>query len=313
MNENPAVPVIVSSLQDKLLLRSIPEGGFRDRPNGVYRTDATAWAAIVLDVLGPLELYRRTAQRLAKDQLSDGRVPIASLHPAVWWPTALSAIAWAGVDEFRVEKDRALQFILEVSGTTPAKIAGDPVGHDTTLRGWSWVEGTHSWIEPTALSMLALAAAGVTDHPRIQEGVRLLLNRQLPHGGWNYGNTTIFGRELHPMPESSGAALAALAGRVSQTEVTRSLSYLEGEVPHLRTPLSLGWGLLGLAAWDRWPSGAESLVHDCMAAQSRYGDYDTSTLCILLMATVEGLMPPTRRSLQAPQPEEESPASPEQS
>ena len=291
------IPATVSGLLDRILVRSLPEGGFADRPNGAYRTDATAWSAVALDVLGPRDLYERTARRLTEDQLQDGRVPIASGHPAVWWPTSLAAIAWAGVDAYRVQKDRALHFILQVSGTTPEKVAGDPVGHDTTLRGWSWVEGTHSWIEPTALGMLAIAAAGINDHPRSREAVRLLLNRQLPHGGWNYGNTTIFGRELHPMPESTGAALTGLAGLVSQAEVERSLSYLEGEVPRLRTPLSLGWGLLGLAAWQRWPPNGEDLIKKCLAAQSRYGEYDTTVLCILLMSAVEGLMPLSKKSI----------------
>lgn len=272
----------------ELQSRALPDGGILDRRNGAYRVDATAWAALVLDAMGSTQVYQAAAQRLCKDQMPDGRVSIDADHPEVWWPTMLAAIAWAGVDRYRTEKDRAVQFILQASGTNPTKDARDPVGHDTTLRGWSWVEGTHSWVEPTSLSLLALDAAGIHDHPRCEEAVRLLLNRQLPHGGWNYGNTAIFGRELHPMPESTGAALAGLAGRVVVGEVARSLEYLKGEVDRLRTPLSLGWSLLGLAAWNRWPSNGEALITDCLASQSRYGVYDTSLLCVLMMAAVEG-------------------------
>src|SRR5205823_8208613 len=68
----------------------------------------------------------------------------------------------------------------------------------------------------------------------------IFLDRQLPHGGWNYGNTLMFGKELHPMPESTGAALSGLAGMVDQDNVSRSLDYLQGEVDRLRTPISLG-------------------------------------------------------------------------
>jgi hypothetical protein len=116
----------------------------------------------------------------------------------------------------------------------------------------------------------------------------MMLDRQLPHGGWNYGNTTVYGRELHPMPESTGAALAGLAGQVEQGTVARSLDYLQGEVDRLRTPISLGWGLLGLAAWDGWPSNGAALVERCLANQARYGEYDTSALCLLLLAALEG-------------------------
>jgi hypothetical protein len=273
---------------ESLHSRALPDGGFADRRDGGYRTDATAWAAVVLDTLGPRPLYHQTAQRLAKDQLPDGRVPISSNHPDVWWPTAVAAVAWSGIDQYRIYKDRAVQLLLLASGTAPVKQAGDPVGHDSSLRGWSWVEGTHSWVEPTGLSLLALAAAGVAEHPRSKEAIRLLLNRQLPQGGWNYGNTTIFGRELHPMPESTGVALAAMAGLVPHQEVARSLDYLAGEIDRLRTPLSLGWSLIGLAAWDRWPTNGESLIERCLAAQSRYGEYETAALCLLLMAALEG-------------------------
>ena len=90
------------------------------------------------------------------------------------------------------------------------------------------------------------------------------------------------------MPESTGAALAGLAGQAEQGTVARSLDYLQGEVDRLRTPISLGWGLLGLAAWDLWPSNGAALVERCLANQARYGEYDTSALCLLLLAALEG-------------------------
>jgi hypothetical protein len=114
----------------------------------------------------------------------------------------------------------------------------------------------------------------------------MILDRQLPHGGWNYGNTTVYGRELHPMPESAGAALAGLAGQVEQVAVARSLDYLQGEVDRLRTPVSLGWALLGLGVWDLWPSNGAALVERCLANQARYGEYDTSALCLLLLGAL---------------------------
>ena len=144
----------------------------------------------------------------------------------------------------------------------------------------------HSWIEPTALAVIALKATGHGDHDRVREAIRMMLDRQLPHGGWNYGNTLVFGRELHPMPESTGAALAGLAGQVEQGTVARSLDYLQDEVDRLRTPVSLGWALLGLAAWDRWPSNGAALVERCLANQARYGQYDTSALCLLLLGAL---------------------------
>jgi hypothetical protein len=90
------------------------------------------------------------------------------------------------------------------------------------------------------------------------------------------------------MPESTGAALTGLAGMVGQEKVARSLAYLQGEADRLRTPISLGWTLLGLAAWDLWPSNGLALVGRCLANQSRYGEYDTSALSLLLLGALAG-------------------------
>ena len=116
----------------------------------------------------------------------------------------------------------------------------------------------------------------------------MLLDRQLPHGGWNSGNTLMFGRELHPNPEGTGAALVSLGSQVEQRSVTRSLDYLQGEVDRLRTPISLGWALLGLAAWEQYPSNGAALVERCLAGQSRYGEYETSALCLLFLGALAG-------------------------
>ncbi|HSL05658.1 MAG TPA: hypothetical protein VK901_19210 [Nitrospiraceae bacterium] len=178
-------------------------------------------------------------------------------------------------------------FLLKTRGRHRSKNPDDPVGHDPSIPGWPWIDGTHSWIEPTALSVIALKAAGHGKQDRIGQAIQMMLDRQLPHGGWNYGNTTVYGRELHPMPESTGAALAGLAGQVEQGTVARSLDYLQGEVDRLRTPISLGWGLLGLTAWDLWPSNFAALVERCLTNQARYGEYDTSALSLLLLAALE--------------------------
>ena len=89
---------------------------------------------------------------------------------------------------------------------------------------------------PTSLAIIALRVAGLGDHERVQEAKRLLLDRQLPDGGWNYGNTKVFGQELHPMPETTGVALSALSGSVSREEITVSLKYLKIRVTQVRTP-----------------------------------------------------------------------------
>ena len=100
--------------------------------------------------------------------------------------------------------------------------------------------------------------------------------------------TIVFGKELVPVPEGTGAALASLAGVIEERDVARSLNYLEGEVDRLRTPISLGWTLIGLAAWGRWPTKGSALIERCLANQNRYGGYDTSSLCLLALGGLAG-------------------------
>ena len=132
------------------------------------------------------------------------------------------------------------------------------------------------------MAMTALQNTGYSDHPRLREATTMLLDRQLPHGGWNYGNTTVFGQELKPSPEDTGAALSALAGRVSKSDISQSLEFLHTEFTRLMTPIALGWSLLGLNAWDETPSDAKERIHHTHDRGKRFGGFDTPSLCLLL-------------------------------
>lgn len=272
--------------------RILSDGGLADRPHGRFRADSTAWGVIVFrSVGGEADVPEQACARLREAQSDDGRVGVSREHHDSYWPTSLAILAWRDSPASHQAQGRAVQFLIETTGSHPQKKPGDPWTHDTALKGWSWIAGTHAWVEPTALAIVALRAVGLRKHDRVSEGIRMLLDRQLPHGGWNVGNTITFGRELHPNPEATGAALTALAGVVDLQTVFRSLDYLQGEVDRLRTPISLGWVLLGLAAWGAWPSNGTALVERCLANQFRYGEYDTSALCLLFLGALAGESP----------------------
>jgi hypothetical protein len=112
----------------------------------------------------------------------------------------------------------------------------------------------------------------------------MILDRQLPHGGWNYGNTLVFDQELYPMPDTTGLALNALAWEVREDQVTRSLEYLKARIKHWRTPLSLGWSLLGLGAWGARPEDAESWIIESLKKQDYLTTYDTPSMSLLITA-----------------------------
>jgi hypothetical protein len=275
------VSVWVNQLKD----RGLPDGGFSPHPRGRCRADATAWAILALaGDPGNRDLLYRARFRLAEDQLPDGRVCISPDHPEAVWPTSLAVFAWHQSPEHRENQARAADFLITSSGTHFPRTADSPSAHDSNIKGWPWIADTHSWAEPTALAMMALKIAGYGDHKRVKEATRLLLDRQLPQGGWNYGNTFVYGQELRPMPLSTGIVLNALKDQTSLATIQRSLTYLQSRVVSLPTPPSLGWSLLGLGAWRARLETSQTSIAVCLKNQARYGSYDTSSLSLLLVA-----------------------------
>jgi len=277
--------MLASKAIEQLWARRRADGAFAARPAAAGGVDATAWAVLALAAAGePTARLEPSLAWLAARQREDGRVPLDPELDEVVWPTPLAMLAWSAAAAYPDRLSRAADFLLSQTGRHWKRKPEDPVAHDTSIRGWPWVLGTHSWIVPTALALLALRRAGRKDHPRVGEGVALILDRQLPTGGWNYGNTVVFGQRLRPMADTTGAALAALAGLTPREKVTASIHYLEGVVKRLRTPLSLGWGLLGLAAWDVRPAPAADWIEESLAASARTGPYETAALAVLLTA-----------------------------
>jgi hypothetical protein len=265
-------------LQDRLL----PDGGFAEHRGSAYRTDATAWAILALADRSCIDTISRARSRLAAGQLEDGRVSISVEHPRAFWPTALAALAWHGSVSHKDHQDRAISFLLQTAGRHWERKPDDVWSHDAAIRGWPWIENTFSWVQPTALALLALRLSGNSGHSRAREAMRMIMDRQLPHGGWNYGNAIVYGQELYPQPESTGMALAAIAGGVERKEVELSIRYLN--TGRYRTPLSLGWALLGLGAWGERPRGAQKWIVESLHRQGKYGEYGTTLLSLLILA-----------------------------
>lgn len=279
----------------ELLRRRREDGAFAAR-TGARDADleATAWAAVACELGTEADRHVAAAARaaLARAQAADGRLSVSPLHPGAYAPTALALLAWRGLPEHAPERARARSFLLAHAGERLPPAASSPLDLDPTLAGWPWIDKTFSWCEPTALALLALEVEGDGETPRAREGRALLLDRQLDAGGWNYGNKRAFGSALRPAPESTGLALAALAGRVERSAVAASVAYLRDELPRLPTPLALGCGVLALAAWGERPGDALAWLAAAAARDARYGGYETADWALLAIAATarDGLL-----------------------
>lgn len=223
---------------------------------GPAASEPTAFAGLALAAHGRGAVAERAADWLAQIQRLDGSVGVTESDTRPKWPTSLAILTWlAAGSGFQRNIESAVRWALAAKGSTgPRK---PHIGHDTTLVGWSWAENTHSWLEPTALFVLALKRAGQIQHDRCREAVRLLIDRLLPQGGANYGNTIVLGQQLLAHVQPTGLAMLALAGETtSDPRIEKSLQYLGRELGPDTPTASLAFGVLGLAAHNRQPTGA---------------------------------------------------------
>jgi hypothetical protein len=241
----------LAAVLDELSAR--PVGGYTRE--AAPSTEPTALTALALAGYERSASAAEAGAWLARLQSADGSVPAAA-GDLPGWTTGLAVLAWqilAQPDDASAAADancvsRGVEWILAASGLPLGEVSAD-FGHDVRLVGWSYAEGTHSWIEPTAISVAALKAAGHSDHPRTREGVKLLIDRQLAGGGCNYGNTMVLGQTLRPHVQPTGLTLVALAGESDPSgRVAKSCAWLAQSLGPKTTPVSLAWGLLGLAA-----------------------------------------------------------------
>ena len=232
---------------------------------------------------------------LARIQAADGSVGVSADQQTPRWPTSLAVLAWTAYERhirentlpqikesprFSDHVDRAVKLILSIEGEK-SKSQG-VVGHDPMLVGWPWVDGTHSWIEPTALHVLALKATGHGEHTRVAQARELLINRILPDGGCNYGNTFVFDQQLLPHIQPTGLALLALGGQEDSVgPIDKTIEWLQTILSARTTTASLCFGLCGLSAHGVFPRSSTDWIR---AAYHRTMARDRSPYKMALLA-----------------------------
>jgi hypothetical protein len=282
ITQNSELDLCIKQIEE----RRLSPGGFSEHLHGLYRPDSTAWAVLALAMKeGHASSVDSGRKTLAANQLKDGRIAFPAAQD-VFWPTPIAVLAWHAASQYSEAKSRALNFLLKTTGKHWPFDPKSPSAHDTSIKGWPWVQATHSFVDPTAMTLLALDITGQSGHPRFREAVNMLMNRQMLHGGWNYGNTLVYGKQLLPFIETTGIALTALAGHVEREKISGSLRYLQAQAEQARTPLSLAWALFGLGAWGEFPAAGLEWIDETLKKQTKYGSYGTSLLSILALAHI---------------------------
>ena len=185
--------------------------------------------------------------------------PPSAFHTAL----ALLALRPFQYSSVRTAADGALKWLSDLRGRESHwlwqwkfRLFDRQVRFDPSKYGWPWVPGTVSWVAPTALAILAFRAWR-RESPRIAPAVDMLLDRACPQGGWNAGNSVVFGVELDPHPDFTAMAALALHDSIHGREkiVHRSLDYLATRLNTSCSPYSLAWALIALSAYGHRGSG----------------------------------------------------------
>ena len=238
---------------DRLVELAHPAGGWGYQPDQPAHLEPTCLAVTALGV-DRAKYATAIASGLAvveSHRHPDGTYRLTRGRPQAAWPTALVLFAKHALTQPAGQIAAAADSLLALESkvvTVDGEVKDMKFDIDLTLRGWPWAEANFAWVEPTAWACLALRAAGRGDHPRVQEGIKLLLDRAFDTGGVNYGNRVVLGKPTEPIPGPTAVMLLALQGVTDNPRVDATVGYLRMHAAKSTDLEHLAWAKLALAA-----------------------------------------------------------------
>jgi hypothetical protein len=245
-----------------LRFRQLPSGGWSFTGAPQASIEATCLSALVF--AWAEQANTTSAIRfLLHSQRADGGWPAFEGDPEASWTTALALCTLTAVNEISNARERALHWLLASRGKEgnwfwrwKFKTADRNVRFDPDKYGWPWSPGAGSWVIPTAFSIVAIKQFTVCDRSeasekRIRLGVEMLLDRVCVGGGWNSGNSVVYGVPLRPHVEATAIALLALQEEPRSEIIQASLNWLESRADDIEAVSSLSWCILTLFVYHR--------------------------------------------------------------
>ncbi len=265
----------MASALDFLLQTQNADGGWGYRAGGMSYVEPTA--AVLLALKSGTE-QSRARDYLLSIQRADGGWGIAAMDDESGWMTAWAVLALAPFPGAGDAVARAAQWLIDTEGLrvtdAPSRaIIYQRLQIDSTLRGWPWQRGDAAWVHPTALAMLALSAAGKSNHARIGEGVAYLFDRVVASGGWNIGNPEMLDKPVPATIQDTAIALLALRAAGENAEgarVAKALQFLRGAMTSANTAVELAWGAYALRDWN---IATDDLIAGLKARQESAGGW----------------------------------------
>jgi hypothetical protein len=230
---------IRSDLRSVLLATRNKDGGWGYAPGRRSRIEPTCWAELALghsEGRAPDVESLRTWKRQ-----NDWLVDVAGAPPNNAF-NALAALTFLQASSATSLAQPIIARLIQSKGLRYPQY--EALRQDNSIQAWPWIDGTASWVEPTAWCLIVLKkmrsqspSTGAVE--RIQDGERLLFDRVCRDGGWNYGNSEVYGQSLWPYVPTTAVGLLAMRDHRHHEIVTRSLEQLQKDVTNERSVVAV--------------------------------------------------------------------------
>jgi len=284
--------LIASALQYALATRQLRSGGWSYFGSPQVNIESTCLGALALIGLDE----SRSANALAclfRSQLSSGAWPVFIPDTEPSWATSLAIITLNVLSDSADARDHAVDWAVTDKGREGSWFWRYKFKIDRAVRfrpelyGWPWTEGTCSWVIPTGLMMVALkqyvfCKARTDATARLRLGTQMLLDRSCPDGGWNAGNSVVYGVPLPAHVESTAIALLGLQREADHSLIRAGLQWLESAIGSEKGISSLSWTVLCLAAYGHNFTSVQGRIAALL--NGGYEHLNSATLALAILA-----------------------------
>ena len=272
-------------------------GAVAGRPGN---TETTVWVLTALASTGSpdtADSIRRGLEWLSQHQNSDGSFRLNDRSIVGSWTTGPALLCLSAFSQYKAQALAAARWSLNQEGASPGWLSSllvrltrqEEVNKiNMNLTGWSWTPGTFSWVEPTSYFLIALKRMKsrlqeTNVSQRIREAELMIYDRVCDAGGWNYGNSKIYGEALWPYPDVTAIALLALQDHRDAEPVRRSLAALEKMIANFDSGFALSWATLCFSIYSRDVSQWRELLVKQFEKTQFLGETKSLALAVLAL------------------------------
>jgi hypothetical protein len=170
------------------------------------------------------------------------------------------------------------------------------VKQNPTLQAWSWMDGTFSWVEPTAWCLLAVkrsaARSTAAARARVEEAERLLADRVSPAGGWNYGNGLVYGKDLPAHVPATAAGVMAMQDLKEMSIVRGAIAFLAAHATGEGSSAALALGWMALRVVGVSDIGLDDALAARAALAEEFGNVANAAMLLHALDSLAAGQPP---------------------